>query len=142
MFRVLKTLLLWLIIVALPAQGVAAVIKSSCGPRHHSLMAVASLGVYHHDHDAGSHHHNAIPAHVTLDDVAPDTSASSDSLSTAKSSYCSACAACCVGAVAPPAASLWVPANIRPERIVLSPESGVVSFIPSGLERPPKRIPA
>jgi hypothetical protein len=142
MFRAFKTLLLWLIMAALPLQGVASTIKSSCGPQHHGLPEVATMSSHHHGHGVDNGQYDGSPMHISAGAAAADNPANLDTPPTAKSSYCSACAACCIGAVAPPSASLWSPATSGPEVITLSPESWVAGVIPSGLERPPKRISA
>src|SRR5437879_5124973 len=104
MNRVLKTLLLWLLIATLPIQGFAAAMMS-CGPNHHESLSTAIM--------ADEHHHDAKAAHRHLHDDAAMSpvadGASSDFLTNKspgthkhKSASCSACAACCVGATAPP----------------------------------------
>jgi hypothetical protein len=146
MNRTFKTLLLWLLMAVLPVQGLAAAIKASCGPAHHtSLPVVSMVAQHHHDSDAahGHHHDDATgqSAASTADDTSSDALATaSDSSSISKSSYCSACAACCIGAVAPPTVLIWTPARGSSESVVLSPMPLVTGYIPSGLERPPRHI--
>jgi hypothetical protein len=144
MNRILKTFLLWLLIAALPLQGMAAIIKASCGPRHHSLSPVTmSVVEHHHDGSAAPHEHvNVIADGTTVDfEVANKTdSKSADGEPVHKTSYCSACAACCTGAVAPPPAVSLNPAFIAVEATVIPPVDSFIGFIPAGLERPPRPV--
>jgi hypothetical protein len=145
MNRFLKTLLLWLLIAALPLQGLAAVIQSSCGPSHHALTrANAVVTVHHHDGIAHSHDGHDVAMQTSADDASANVQLSDDnSLSIKhKASSCSACAACCVGAAAPPSASIWAPVYSSSEFVLISPTPLVAGFIPASLERPPKRISA
>lgn len=134
MNRVLKTFLLWLLLAALPLQGFAAAVQTSCDPlAHHGS---SEIGI-----QAQSHHHESDDA------TEPSTEASAkltgDSVGTKhKSSFCSACATCCVGAVAPPSVSLLIRVYSSAFPVVSSLSPLVTGFIPAGLERPPKRITA
>jgi hypothetical protein len=146
MFRALKTLLLWLLIAALPVQGFAAVAKASCGPAHHNAAPVAVMtGEPHHGDDEVHHSHDRGDGsmHAAAEGASSDSSASADKLSgTYKSSYCSACVACCVGAVAPPSALILPAAYSSSETVVVSPLPLVAGYIPDGLKRPPRSISA
>ena len=142
MNRALKTLLLWLLITALPLQGFAAVVQASCGPAHHNGAGISVVSnQYHHDSEMALERNDAAAA--THHDVSelPATSDHSSAPHKHQSSVCSACAACCVGAVAlisPP--SIFIPAHTSSELVVISPAPLVTGFIPAGLERPPKHI--
>jgi hypothetical protein len=145
MNRFLKTFLLWLLIAALPIQGIAAVVKASCGPQHHN-MASAMMNVveHHHDSNAASHQHDIADMNSAADietaaNVADD---SPNSKHVYKTSYCSACAACCVGAAAPPPSTSLTPTFNKVEVAVASPVVSFTGFIPASLERPPKHFSA
>jgi hypothetical protein len=144
MNRTLKTLLLWLLIAVLPIQGLAAAMQASCGPAHHTASAISAITeahshagkvTYSHDGQDAVTHHAASDAPVTADH-------SSGTPHKHQSAFCSACAACCVGAVAPPSAAIQTPVYSNSGLIVISPPPLVTGFIPAGLERPPKRISA
>lgn len=141
MNRALKTLLLWLLIAALPLQGLAAVIQASCGPAHHDGSKISALtNQYHHDSEMAPDHHGAAATHHYASEL-PATSDHTSAPEKHQSSVCSACAACCVGAVAlisPP--SIFIPAHTSSELVVISTSPLVTGFIPAGLERPPKHI--
>lgn len=152
MNRALKSLLLWLLIAALPIQGLAAAMKATCGPTHHMpgmsmsgmimsagmgthMNASAQLHDHQHAHEASSHHDGPAPQASSM----PDDEASSDPLGKqVKSSTCGACATCCVGAVAPPTASFHVPEPDFSNHSIISPASRLAGYIPPSLERPPK----
>jgi hypothetical protein len=149
MIRVLKTLFFLLLMVALPVQGLASVMKASCGPAHHSALPVA-VTADQHPHDDG-----AIHSHQHLDDAtmhpvadnatqaSPDSSVTADKSSgTFTSSYCSACAACCAGAVAPPSALNWPADHSSSQTVLVAPAPLVTGHIPDGLKRPPRHISA
>lgn len=151
MTRRYTRLLICLLMAALPLQGFAAVLKSFCGPAHHQVMQVAKVAAPHrhvvaaaghHGHQHGhpdGHQRAVVQADHTVQPVDLAAAASENGKSaSAKSAYCSACAAGCVGAVAPPTA-LLAPSDLRePSRLIL-PASPVLSgVVPAGLERPPK----
>jgi hypothetical protein len=145
MNRLLKTILLWLLIAALPIQGWAAAVKATCGPAHHDSLAAAATPPIHH-HDAMSHHHDH-DGHT----VSEMTSAAGEDFSsavdespdtTSKSAYCSACAICSVGAVAPPSMASSPPKLAVSEFIVAHPAILFTGHIPTGLERPPRHFSA
>lgn len=143
MNRTFKTLLLWLLIAALPLQGLAAAIQTSCGPAHHDASEISiSVAANAHHHDGG--------VILNLDDALaadhsiPDSSTSDHSSTPHKhqTSICSACAACCVGAIAFTSGTLFTSTYTSSELVLVSPSPLVTGFIPTGLERPPKRISA
>lgn len=121
MHRFLKTLLLWLLALALPVQGFAAAANAYCGPAAHQRVAVQAEG--HHDH----------PMQAATNPTPHDEShASGKHLDTA----------CCAGAVLLPSLVTWSAAQRRiafAHAPAASPFSG---HIPDGLKRPPKAFPA
>jgi hypothetical protein len=127
MRRFFKTLLLWLCILSLPVQGMAAVTRLSCAPAHHQAVQVWAADHAGHDHHA-SHGDAMAHDHHQQDQQGQQQGADK----------CSVCASCCTGLgfvatfpqwpVAPPAHAPWV-ATFKP----LLP-----SFLPEGLERPPR----
>lgn len=148
MTRVFKTFVLWLLIAAMPIQGLASVIKASCGPQHHNVTPtlVAMAMDHHHVAAQGTPHDHAHPAenHVLADAEAAEPSANlaSDMQPVHKTSYCSACAACCIGATAPPPSVSLTPVFSTATTVVFPPVVSFTGFIPSGLERPPRLLSA
>lgn len=142
MNRFLKTLLLWLLLAALPLQGVSAAIKMACGPMEHHGSTEITMPVQPHHHDGeamGMSDTDAPNASLELSStVSPDKSFGDKH----KHSTCSACATCCVGAVAPPSVAVMTSAYSSALPSVVTPTPLVTGFIPAGLERPPKRVTA
>jgi hypothetical protein len=142
-----RTLVLCVLALALPMQGLAAATMQHCGSNHHARTAAAPKV---HDHAAHGHadhqghgamtadHHHAAPGTT---DVAADTGddqvsnyLNASSVVTAK---CSACASCC--------SALALPATIAQIAVVqqhasrfppLALEFGPV--VTDSLERPPR----
>lgn len=147
MTRVFKTFLLWLLIAALPLQGMATVVQASCGPRHHAISSTGT-GMADHHHASGETPHAHSDMVVQKADVGADSEADvgsgveSSSKPFHKLSSCSACAACCFGAVAPPSSLSTTPVLSSVEAAVLSPVVSFTGFIPAGLERPPRHLSA
>ena len=151
----MRSLLIWLLVLALPAQGVAVAAMVGCGLRHQAaVVAGGAAQVPHahphahpHPHDAAGRaahdfHHAAVPA-PTGD--AGDASASSGpapdatAAVAADSHKCSACASCCsAGAILN-----TVPSLPMPEFAALVFADWVASVAPfavDGPDRPPRRI--
>ena len=132
MRRFLTLSLLWLIALAMPLQGAAAVSMTLCGPVHQRMMEgqaeTQSVGhaSIHADVDHAAHH-----AHTG--ETTPDHSKSDHS----KSVGCSACSACCLGGAV--ATGYVLPdlyfASINPVSLVISSYAGVVA---DGPEHPPR----
>lgn len=140
MNRFLKTLLLWLLLAALPFQGIAAVMKTACGPMEldGSTGVAVSMQSHHHHDDESMHAAHAAAADDTAVKPSPDAPSDAKHTHTA----CSACASCCVGAVAPPFASDAISSCSGSLPVVTSPPPLLASVVPGGLERPPKHITA
>lgn len=138
MNRSLKTLLLWLLLAALPFQGIAAAMKTGCGPMGQNDSAGISVAMAmqsHHHADASVH---AAHAEAAADSTATQPSPDQPSDATPAHSACSACASCCVGAVAPPCAMDAVSSCRGSLPAVASPPYLLPGVVPGGLERPPK----
>lgn len=133
MNRYLKTFLLWLLLAALPLQGIAAV-QTSCGPMPHHGAAEVVM-------QAQAHHHDGDDLMDSAKIVVAETAGDSTEIMP-KTTFCSACAACCVGAVALPSVPMSTPAYGSPLPMLVTPAALVTGFIPAGLERPPKRFTA
>lgn len=148
--RFFKTLLLLLMIAALPVQGMAAIMQMSCGGAHHeaaqAMQRDAALLADAHDHHAMAHaaHHgdDGHAAHQLAADTGhPDHSHHSQQSQQAHGS-CSACAACCTGAVAPPSAFVPPVERIGSQAVIVSLPALAIGGMPTALDRPPKRFPA
>jgi hypothetical protein len=146
MFRAVKTLLIWLLLAALPVQGFAAAAMMSCRPIQHAAFntdAGMRATKYAHDDMATHAHHH----HV---DHAPETSTAEHGKiahhdenhhSHGKhdaSTSCSVCAVCCIGAAPLPFGLNWTFVRNKSEPVLVSPPQFVTGFIPAALERPPR----
>ena len=145
MLRVLRISLMWLIALAVPIQGSAAVTMFGCGPGHHGGVGSSQMSMADehaqdgddHSHAtmaeaAESHHHDGGVPHDHSDSQVHGTVHK-----VATKGNCTPCASCCVVAALPAAVIQFehVPlANF----FVLSAQGSVSSFLADGLERPPR----
>jgi len=143
MNRFLKTLLIWMLALVLPAQVTASAIKMTCGPIHHTVSATPEMLHQHSHHGMEGYtdhaHHHDVADNAIQDQSAPELSKLSGKF---KSSYCSACATCCVGAAVTSAPWDWTPVYSSAYAPAMSPVSSFTGFIPPGLERPPRLFTA
>jgi hypothetical protein len=124
----LRPLLVWLMVLALPLQGLAAATMLNCATAHGAEGAtVAAHGdsaPHDHDHD---HDHGAMTgAHA---DAAGDAHAPDHK--------CSACAACHASLGLPAALPLLPDFDVAEAHRPV-PAIGVSPFLTGGLERPPR----
>jgi hypothetical protein len=138
-----RALLVWLLVLAVPAQGIAAATMAFCGPGHHGsgstaqMHAAAPADHAHHGGAAetGHEHHQAASA--------PDEEASATAL-TAKDAdpskhKCSACASCCsVGAILSSVQA--VPALDFTPTVFSAVVLSVDTFAADGPDRPPRLV--
>lgn len=127
----LRSFLLWLVVLAVPLQGLAAATMLNCAAMHGAATAVlerAGHGDQAHEHE-DAHAHAAVAAH--------DESAADPGLAHAADHKCSACAAC-HASIGLPAALPPLPAFDLGEARAAAPAPGVEAFLTGGLERPPR----
>ncbi|NHZ34515.1 hypothetical protein [Massilia rubra] len=108
-----RTLLVWLMLLAIPLQGFAAASSALCAAANAPLAshAVASMDEGHCD---------------KADSAAPDSPAK-----------CSNCAFCCVGMAIAPAFPAPGAAPPLASELIAYAAMHVTAHIPGGLERPP-----
>ncbi len=158
---VLRIVLAWLLVLALPVQGVAAQAMLFCGPMQSTValgsatlpVALADHGHSFHAHGAPptaavaeAHEHGALNAHASQHADPPnadprasaqDASKPASSSAETSSGTCSVCASCC--SMAAIANSLAVPDTLSFSPVyTLSPFEPHASLAAGGLERPPK----
>lgn len=158
MSRLLRTLLTWLLALALPVQGHAAQAMLFCGPEHDPMAAaVAAVAGVGHDHAAHGHggwqagpaaqapdhaaHEHGGTGHgaptAAMQDAGqaePADGAASIEVAQAK---CSVCASCC--SMAAIASHYALPAAPAPcFEYQLAPFEPHAGRTAGGLERPPK----
>ncbi|MFT5644741.1 MAG: hypothetical protein ACI83P_002302 [Janthinobacterium sp.] len=125
MNRTFKIFLLWLLISMLPMQAFAVSVSVACKPTH----AMAEHAMAQHD---AAHAENVDQQHAGHQQLASTAHDCADA-------SCSACTTCCAALSA--AANASTPATIHPmsESFATRLAAPDDSFIPAGLERPPKR---
>ena len=140
MNRRLKFILMWLLICLVPLQGIAASLRSQCGPDHQMAQAFADATSHDHGGDA-SRHEAVIHVHSTLAD-GDEATDHQDHSHQHKSAFCGTCGSCCIGAFAPPSKIDWELRAAKVSIDILSPTPFVTGYIPDGLERPPRTFSA
>jgi hypothetical protein len=139
MNRLLTTLLVWLLMAALPLHAVAATMELSCAhsQQQHAAAAHAHPHADHAAADVDEHARHGGHGEHAAEAAAADNAPGAGSMLSHAS--CSACSAFCVGAVAPPSASLPLPSFDGSDVVVVAPADFGTGFIPDGLQRPPRR---
>ena len=151
----IRTLLIWLLVLAVPAQGAAAATMLMCAPNHHAGGAGASVvhvqpgglsSTSTHDrshahsndhvqHSAAAHDHDHAMADAP---VAGEAAAPAQGMHTGQHK-CSACASCCsVSAMLSPVLAVPVPDFAPTVFSVVVPN--VEAFSADGPDRPPRII--
>ena len=142
-----RTLLIWLLVLAVPAQGAAAATMAFCGPNHHGSGATqvelaAPTEHAHHDSAAMTPHlHDGVPAPADEDLPASASFTAAAKVSDPGTHKCSACATCCsVGAIL--SAALAVPAPVFTPTAFPIVVLCVDTFAADGPDRPPRIVHA
>jgi hypothetical protein len=142
MNRFLKTLLLWLVLLALPFQGIAATMQSVCTPSAGNGSAGVPVSVEFHHHDSQAM--KAAYAHAGHHDASVGASNASEESHDSRHTHaaCSLCAHCCVGAYALLSKPGPEPGFRNGLPVTAAPLPWLAGVVPSGLDRPPKRMTA
>ena len=126
--KTVRFLVMCLLALAIPLQGMAAVSQLFC---HGTVSSVTQTRVDHSHHEAADHQH---PHDQTQ---ASDHQASKAELAKSVNHQCSTCAQCCFGtAVLPTPISLVV--NPKTSTFVATSNVLLGTFYPLNLERPPR----
>ena len=135
MVRRVRTFLIWLLALALPAQGVMAATMVFCGPNHHDRAASVAAAAHEdgaaHSHHASSDKQAEVP--TSNEAAAPDKAAQ------AGMQKCSVCASCCSAAAIPEAVPK-LPVLEPGAADFAAPASAVEPFAADGPERPPRHL--
>ena len=141
-----RALLIWLLVLAVPAQGAAAATMAFCGPNHHGGVAAAQMQAAAHanrDHHDGAvapeHEHPQAAAVADKDSSAAAASVASSKVSDASKYKCSACASCC-SASAFLSSVLAVPAPVFTPTEFSTVVPSVDTFAADGPDRPPRFV--
>jgi hypothetical protein len=145
MTRTFKTFLLWLLIAVMPFQAFATNVLRVCSSGHQG-MTMATLTPAAHGEEAANTP-DALMDQQSADDeecveVTSSADHNNDTPDSPKFGSCSACAACCVGAFAPPPMLSFKPSSNDAEVHETFGATLVVGFIPDSLERPPRHLAA
>lgn len=152
--RMFKTVVLCLLMLAIPAQGFAASTMLYCGPAHQGMKTVQEI----EQHSAHSHanilaadHHGHVLAAVAVDSVDLVASNGAGNFTIGNSNpgnsgepeklSCSACASCCMGAAVTASDRKLEPAGQTIERLASAPFLDI-GFVTDGPRRPPRSFPA
>ena len=127
-----RLVMLWILIVSLPVQGIAASVNLPCTMSHAS--AVGQAEVSDDCNEAGIM--TTAPSHASSVDGHQDMPCGQGSHQ--EHSTCRACSACCVGASTPPPFEMSVPPVEHFSNDHISPTSSITGWIPSRIERPPR----
>lgn len=156
MHRFFRAFLVWVMVIAMPVQGMATSAMVVCGPSHERMTqglmldapGVASSRAAHgHDDSAmdhgvhqGEHVHPASGGPVAdLPSAGADVDGTVGLFPHHGKFSCSACAACCSALALP--ASFVLPEPSTPVHLVrMASVEPVASHQPDGLERPPRTI--
>ena len=145
MHSLLRLLLTWLIVLALPVQGMASMTMAHCGEGHERMQATLAEPGHHHDAhaSAGAHHHDlavadGADAHDALDrsgaaDQQPAQPDEPGDLGT-----CSSCASCCAGS-ALPSVMPRIPEPPPATTFFIVDSVDIDAFATDGPDRPPRR---
>lgn len=137
-----RSLLIWLMVLAVPVQAIAASGMQHCGPAHQLMQAgltAASSSDEHDETQDGAPHEHVQAATVSVDlQTADDVSDAALKATALGNDYtCSACANCC-SAVGLPSAVVLLPEPPIAAHASAPPAAALFSFVPGGLDRPPR----
>jgi len=134
-------LLVWLTVLAMPIQGIAA------GGMLHCASEAAQTHAHDHQQDPADGHAHAHAGDVVSTSVQvlsdagvvgeADGAPTHEAEASTAGHKCSACAACCPGAALPVSMIQWPTPDVS-SAPMFAPVASSVSFIASGLERPPR----
>lgn len=144
MTTVFRSLLVWLMLVALPLQGVASASMMACAPltaapsagmaaamahgeHDHAAMLAAQLGMNAAQHDGASEH---------------DRADSHDGHAGHGGAKCGVNGACCIAAAMPPPLADPAPAPVIASAVIPFRAADPAVVYLAGLERPPQLLPA
>ena len=137
MSRIWRIAVMWLLALAVPAQGFAAASMLNCGPGHHGTVSGPARADHHHD--AHGHHGAAAADADASENVASSDAeaAPAHALHKGKTGSCSACASCCT-VTAPPSAAPAFEAVPAPDVFQPLAPPDAAAFLTDGPERPPR----
>lgn len=144
MKTLLKSLIVWLMLLAIPFQGFASATMLVCAPMHSvpQIAAMAKASAIQRDHHATSsaavtgehgHHAASTKAHASQAETDDRSSAHHDA-----GSKCHACATCCFGASMTPSYAARIAAEAQHVALISFEVDRVASVDLAHPERPPQ----
>lgn len=141
---VLRTLLVWLVVLAVPLQGAAAASMAFCGAAHPGGAAAApavDLSAVEHAHGGGADAGHHLAADASTQAVGSADGSSLPKAGHAAEQTCSVCASCCSsGAIL--ATLQPVPAPDPAPTLFTPVVATVGAFAVDGPDRPPRSVHA
>lgn len=142
----LKSLIVWLMLLAIPFQGFASATMLVCAPMESmpqlAVMAIAPVSTHHADAAATGHQHHADAAasghQHHADDaahVAADDGAAAHHHADGK---CNSCATCCFGAIMAPSSASRIPPEMQHFAFLSFEADRIASVDLAHPERPPQ----
>jgi len=137
--KLIKILSIWLLVFAIPLQGYAAATMINCvesKDHQHQEQSNTQHTVISSEHNHANHQHEVTKQKSDITKLANDKSPSAKHAC----SHCVKCTTCCSGSTIF-ASSLNLFFDLEAESLTLSiASSHFASFIPAGLERPPRNF--
>ena len=139
MWRPLRSMLLWFLAVALPLQGISAATMAACGTGHHGNTSTASqAGIPSHGGHLAAMHVHSYDASGAHEHAGADQAQSAKAgLAKSVGHKCSACASCCLNAVAATETPSFETARLS-HRFAAPVTRALAAYVTEGLERPPR----
>jgi len=141
-----RLLLIWLTVLAMPIQGMAAAGGVHCLSASAPASQQAVIEKLHVDQESHAHHSHGPSAQSSADTAEHDEAdvplvhpTSFTVKASTPAHTCSACAACCAGATMPSAA-IEVPSPDLSSEPTATVAAEPTSFVVSGPERPPRQV--
>ncbi|MBV8623123.1 MAG: hypothetical protein JO174_06525 [Herbaspirillum sp.] len=136
-----KILLLWLLALAIPVQGFAAVLQA-CAPAMAQMPPVLqhrmdTMVPMKHGMSAEAHAHHVHHEAASISVAAGDDGGSIHHDQHRANLTCSFCAACTVGAILPLALATLPAPELPSREYLVQPTTGFVGFLPENPDRPP-----
>ena len=143
----LRIVLMWMLVLAIPAQGVAAATMLHCRPGHHPAPVSKAVAAEHAAHGhvsrferADAAEANTVRNHAAADAPsvsAPDNVPDLSKFSKQAQQKCSACASCC-SAFALISMPALLPDPDPAKTVVAIAQAWAASVVIDGPERPPR----
>ncbi len=140
----IRTLLIWLLMLAIPAQGVAAATMAFCGPAHHRGWAAATVDRVatpphsHGDYGAASAHEHAV-VQASTPALEEHGGPAKGKVNSSDQHKCNVCGACCSAGALMSA----LPVLLAADATSASFSFVVATFDPfaaDGPDRPPRNL--